>query len=204
MGSKCLKIWVLNSFEEARKNLLFSSVMCIFEPMSKRALKKYLDQLKKPDLEEQLIDLYMRFPEVKKYYDFVFNPKEDKLLQEAKTKISNEYFPLKRRRPRARRSVAQKYIKHFKTLGVDSYLLSDLMLFNLETAQRYSKRHTVNDAFYKSMLNSFNELITHTAIHGLLAEFKNRIIKVFTFLTDRNWSFQEEFQRTLDKVDLLD
>mgnify|MGYP001815626528 CR=1 FL=1 len=171
--------------------------------MSKRALKKYLAQLKKPDLEEQLIDLYMRFPEVKKYYDFVFNPKEDKLIQEAKMKISNEYFPLKRTRPRARRSVAQKYIKHFKTLGVEPYLLSDVMLFNLETAQRYSCIHTVNEAFYKSMLNSFNELIAHIAIHRLLPEFKNRIIEVFTFITDRNWSFQEEFERTMDKVDLL-
>ena len=61
------------------------------------------------------MDLYVRFPTVKAYYDFVFNPKEDKLIQEAKTKISNEYFPLKRKRPKARRSVAQKLIKHFKT-----------------------------------------------------------------------------------------
>ncbi len=178
--------------------------MCIFEPMSKRALKKYLNQLKKPDLEEQLIDLYMRFPEVKKYYDFVFNPKEDKLIQEAKMKISNEYFPLKRRRPRARRSVAQKYIKHFRTLGVDSYMLADLMLFNLETAQRFSEKHNVNDAFYKSMLNSFNEIITHIAIHGLIPEFKNRIISTYNFAIDKNWLFQEEFQRALDKVDLIE
>jgi hypothetical protein len=172
--------------------------------MSKRALKKYLGQLKKPDLEEQLIDLYMRFPEVKKYYDFVFNPKEDKLLQEAKMKISNEYFPVKRRRPRARRSVAQKYIKHFKTLGVDSYMLSDLMLFNLETAQQFSEKHNVNDAFYKSMLNSFKEIITHISIHGLMPEFKNRIIAAYNFVVARNWSFQEEFQRAIDKVDLLE
>jgi len=63
--------------------------------MSKRALKTYLSQLSKADLEEQLLDLYNRFPEVKTYYDFVFNPKEEKLVQEAKAKISNEYFPLK-------------------------------------------------------------------------------------------------------------
>ena len=60
--------------------------------MSKRALKKYLADLQKEDLEEQLLDLYDRFPSVKKYYNFVFNPKEDKMLLEAKMKISNEYF----------------------------------------------------------------------------------------------------------------
>ncbi len=72
--------------------------------MSKRALKKYTNDLKKKELEAQLVDLYDRFPVVKEYYDFVFNPKEDKLVQEAKTKISNEYYPLKRKRARARRS----------------------------------------------------------------------------------------------------
>ena len=75
--------------------------------MSRRALKKYLTGLKKPELEEQMVDLYDRFPTVKQYYDFVFNPREDKWVQEAKEKISNEYFPLKRKKARARRSVAQ-------------------------------------------------------------------------------------------------
>ena len=78
--------------------------------MSKRALQKYVGELKKKELEAQILDLYLRFPVVKEYYDFAFNPKEDKLVQAAKAKISNEYFPVKRRRPKARRSVAQKYI----------------------------------------------------------------------------------------------
>ena len=96
--------------------------------MSKRALKKYVSNLPKKELEAQLLDLYDRFPMVKQYYDFVFNPKEDKLVQEAKTKISNEYFPVKRKRPKARRSVAQNRIKHFVKLGVDPYLIADVML----------------------------------------------------------------------------
>ncbi len=64
--------------------------------MSKRDLKKYLAELNKEQLEEQLIELYDKFKEVKVYYDFVFNPKEDILIQEAKTKVSNEYFPIRR------------------------------------------------------------------------------------------------------------
>ena len=120
---------------------------------------KYLSELKKKELEEQLIDLYHRFPAVKEYYDFVFNPKEDKLVQDAKIKISNEYFPLKRKRPKARRSVAQKYIKHFVKLGVDPHLTADLMLYNLEVAQSFSLEKNVPEAFYKSMGNSFNELL---------------------------------------------
>ena len=100
--------------------------------MSKRALKKYLTELNKEQLEEQVLDLYHRFKEVKSYYNFVFNPKEDKLLEEAKVKISLEYFPSgKRRKVKMRRSIAQKYIKQFIQLGVDPVLILDFMLYNI-------------------------------------------------------------------------
>lgn len=169
--------------------------------MSKRAFKKYLTELKKKELEAQFMDLYERFPVVKEYYDFIFNPKEDKLVQEAKTKISNEYFPLKRKRPKARRSVAQKYIKHFIKLGVDPHLIADVMLYNLEVAQSFSKERNVPDAFFKSMLNSFDEAIRFMSIHELINDFKDRILKIYNTTQDENWQFGEGFSRVLDILD---
>jgi hypothetical protein len=94
--------------------------------MSKRDLKKYLHELTKEQLEEQLIDFYDRFKEVKSFYNFVFNPKEDQLLQACKFKISKEYFPVNLRKAKARRSVAQKYIKRFIQLGVDPCIIADV------------------------------------------------------------------------------
>lgn len=169
--------------------------------MSKRKLKKYLSELRKEALEEQLLDLYNRFPVVKEYYDFIFNPKEEKLVQEAKTKISNEYFPVKRRRPKARRSVAQKFIKHFLKLGVEPHLIADVMLYNLEIAQLFAKEKNVPDAFYKSMLNSFSEAVQFIAINALLPGFKERIVKVYTETQEQNWQFGEGFSRALDIID---
>ncbi len=169
--------------------------------MSKRQLKKYLAEVPKLALEEQLIDLYQRFPVVKEYYDFVFNPKEDKLLQEAKTKISNEYFPLRRKRPKARRSVAQKYIKHFQKLGMEPNLIADLMLYNLEIAQTYSMNRNLPDSFFKSMLNSFDQAVHFVSVHGLLADFRQRIAQFYTTVQDENWVFEEGFSRVLDSID---
>lgn len=169
--------------------------------MSKRALKKYLTELKKKELEEQLMDLYTRFPVVKEYYDFIFNPKEDKMVQEAKARISNEYFPLKRRRPKARRSVAQKYIKHFIKLGVEPHLIADVMLYNLEIAQTFSQNKNVPDAFYKSMLNSFNEMVQFVSLNELLPNFKDRLIKVYEKTQEQDWGFSEGFSRALDILD---
>jgi hypothetical protein len=41
-----------------------------------------------------------------------------------------------------RRSVAQKYIKHFSTLGVDP-IIADVMLYNIEIAQAFSAENTI-------------------------------------------------------------
>ncbi|NER11265.1 hypothetical protein SAMN06265375_103382 [Muriicola jejuensis] len=168
--------------------------------MSKSALKKYVRDLKKKDLEIQIMDLYERISQVKTYYDFVFNPKEDKLLGEAKARISNEYFPVKRKRPRARRSVAQKLIRKFETLGMDPYLLADLMLFNLETAQRYASHHKVHEAFYKSMLRSFTEAVSHIARNALRDAFTERLEAVSSQARKQDWGYAEEFERVYETL----
>jgi hypothetical protein len=170
--------------------------------MSKRALKTYISKLPKKALEEQILELYEKFPTVKTYYDFAFNPKEDKLVQDAKAKIANEYFPLKRKRPKARRSVAQKFLKHFIKLGVDPHLIADLMCYNLEIAQTFSMDRNVPDSFFRSMLNSFNELIQYTSVQGVLPEFKERILKIYNETHNQRWLFEEEFSKALDIIDL--
>ncbi|MBL7473799.1 DUF6155 family protein [Robertkochia sediminum] len=156
--------------------------------MSKRSLKKYLETLNEEQLREQIMELYTTFKDVKVYYDFVFNPKEDKLVRECKEKIANEYFPVKRRKPRARRSVAQKYIKHFLTLGVNPLQVADVMWYNLEIATTFNAEKQVKqEAFYKSMARSFDEALKYTLVHGLLDQFRQRIHKVFDDIEAQEW-----------------
>ncbi len=163
--------------------------------MSKRALKKYLEELDQEALKEQVIDLYDRIPQVKTFYDFVFNPKEDRLIEAAKIKISNEYFPTKRKRARKRRSVAQKYIKQYKLLGVDPKLLGDLMLFNIEIAQTYSDSvPQMPEAFYKSMLTSFKEALQYLSYHQLKEDFGSRIEHVVEQSESQKWTNTDLFE----------
>ncbi|MFB9107331.1 DUF6155 family protein [Flavobacterium gyeonganense] len=177
--------------------------------MSKRDLKKYLTGLNKEQLEEQIIELYEKFSPVKVFYDFVFNPKEDKLLQESKTKISHEYFPVKKPgakwRPKAkmRRSVAQKIIKHFISLGVDPFVIADVMLYNIEIAQTYSSGNFIKqELFYKSMLNSFEQAVNFVISNGVLSEFKPRIIAIQQETMQQKWKNKYEFEAILEKIDL--
>ena len=170
--------------------------------MSKRDLKKYLNNLDKEQLEEQIVDLYEKFNDIKVYYDFVFNPKEDKLVQEAKLKISNEYFPIKGKRPKLRRSVSQKFIKHFLTLGVDSFVIADLMLYTIEIAQTYTSEKTIKqELFFKSMLNSFEQAISFMIEKNILYEFHNRVVVVKEESIRQNWINKYDFNAIVERFE---
>jgi hypothetical protein len=162
--------------------------------MSKRDLKKYIAELNKEQLEEQVLDLYTRFKQVKEYYDFAFNPKEDKLVEECKFKINREYFPTKGRRAKTRRSVAQKCIKHFKQLGVDAPIIIEIMLFNLNTAQRYSARRKVYDTFYRSMIKSFEELVNYVVENNMQQTYVTEINKIAEEAWQQDWINKTAFE----------
>jgi hypothetical protein len=165
--------------------------------MSKRDLRKYLGTLTQEQIQEQVLDLYTRFKDVKVYYDFVFNPKEDKLLEDAKLRISKEYN-LNVRRPKARRSVAQKLIKHFKTLEVQSEIIADLMLYNIEVAQVFSSERRVRqESFFISMLNSFREVLAFVKTNGLKKHFLSRLERVADEADEQSWFNHEAFENEI-------
>ncbi|MGL2964647.1 DUF6155 family protein [Flavobacterium sp. RSB2_4_14] len=170
--------------------------------MSKRDLKKYLNELNKEQLEEQIVELYHKFSDVKVYYDFVFNPNEDRLVREAKFKISNEYFPIRGKRPKMRRSVAQKFIKHFITLGVDAFIIADLMLYTIEIAQTFSSEKTIKqELFFKSMLSSFQQAVSFLIEKGILNEFKNRVEVIKEEVIQQNWINSYEFNAIVERFE---
>jgi hypothetical protein len=167
--------------------------------MSKRDLKKYLDGLTKRQMQEQVLDLYTRFKVVKVYYDFAFNPKEDKILEEAKIKIGKEYN-LNVRKAKARRSVAQKLIKHFKKLEVQPEVIADLMCFNLEIAQIYSGEKWIKqESFYVSMLNSFREACAYVNDLNLRNDFLPRLEKIVDETEEQRWFNNEAFENEIQK-----
>jgi hypothetical protein len=172
--------------------------------MSKRELKIHLKGLKKAQLEAEIIDLYDKFKAVKTFYDFAFNPQERKLVNEAKAKIYKEYFPNTKRRAKARRSVAQKFIQHFQQLGMDPVLIADLMAYAIEIAQLFCKEKPVKTAaFYKSILKSYTDLIRFVITNGLLVQFEERINQVLSDVKSQGWEnyfdFEDAYLETVSK-----
>jgi len=84
---------------------------------------------------------------------------------------------------------------------MDAPLVADLMLYNLETAQLFSKEKKVPEAFYKSMLNSFSEVVHYVTINGLLPECRSRLVAVYEITQQDDWGNREGFSRALDIID---
>jgi len=168
--------------------------------MSKRAFKKYIKSLEKEDLEEQILDLYNRFDDVKVFYNFVFNPNEDKLVKEAKFKISKEYFPPNNRKPKKRRSVAHKLIKHFLKLEMEPHALADVMYYNIEIAQTFSNDiEAIPESFEKSMLKSYEQAAEYVISNGISSEFGIRINKIAEEAATQQWTNAYQFDRVRDR-----
>ena len=167
--------------------------------MSKRELKKYLKELNKEQLEDQILDLYNRFKEVKEFYDFAFNPRENELMEQCRFQISNEYYPVKRRKARMRRSVAQKWIRKLLLLDADVSLVADVMLFNIEIAQSFASEHIIRqDSFFSSMYKSFDEALKFVSERGILNEFRGRIQKIAADAFDQKWPNRNAFEDLSD------
>ncbi len=172
--------------------------------MSKRELKIYLHDLTKEQLEEQIIDLYSRFKEVKEFYNFAFNPNEKALFEEARFHISKEFFPVNGRKAKARRSVAQKWIRKFKTLGAEPAMIAGLMLYSVEIALAWtSEKPVFKETFYRSMLKSFDEAIAFIEQHALKAEFTERIRRISVKARQQRWPNAEIFEKHASVIGIL-
>ncbi|HBL77579.1 MAG: hypothetical protein A2W90_03300 [Bacteroidetes bacterium GWF2_42_66] len=164
--------------------------------MSARELKQYLKELNKEQLEEQLLDLYKRFREVKEYYDFAFNPKENELLEQCRFLIGKEYFPVNGRKAKARRSVGQKWVRKLKLFGAEPSLIANIMLYNVEIAQAWSReKKPAPESFYRSIFKSFDEALVYISENGLQKEFSLRIDKITGECFVQNWPNRSLFER---------
>jgi len=167
--------------------------------MSKRELRKYLKELTKEQLEEQIADLYNRFKDIKEYYDFAFNPRENELIEQCRFQISKEYFPAGSRKAKMRRSVAQKWIKKLILLDADASLLADVMFFNIEIAQTFSGEHIIRqESFFISMYKSFDEALRFVSEKGILSEFRGQIEKIAGDAWDQKWPNRKAFEDLAD------
>lgn len=162
--------------------------------MSKLKLKKHIKTLSKKQLEEQIIELYDKFKPVKIYFNFAFNPKEDKFLEDAKIKVFKEYFPRTKRRAKLRRSTATKLIKHFQDLEMSPDVIAELMCYAIEIVLIYTERRTIkNDSFFVGIFRQYQDAVSFI-VRNNLKRFEPRLIEIAEQTWQQDWFNKSSFQ----------
>lgn len=163
--------------------------------MGKQQLKSFLKNYQKEELVEQLIELYETSKEVKKYYDFLLSPNEDRLVEQWKAKISKEYFPAYGKRRKARRSIGQKAVKELDFLGVSADRIADVRLFAIEIAVLYTTENRIAQAaFYESFFQQYDKAINFIVNNGIVSDFKMRCFKLMNEVVSAGWSNAGKFE----------
>ena len=76
------------------------------------------------------------------------------------------------------------------------------MLYNIEIAQSLSSEKQINqEAFYKSMLNSFEQAISFMIEKGILEEFRSRVVAIKEESIKQNWMNKYEFNAIVERFD---
>ena len=101
-----------------------------------------------------------------------------------------------------RRSVAQKFIKHYISIGVDVFIIADLMLYNIEIAQTFCGEKTIKqELFFKSMLTSFQQAVSFLIENGIFNEYQSRVVAINDVTYHQNWSNQHEFNSIVERFE---
>jgi hypothetical protein len=76
------------------------------------------------------------------------------------------------------------------------------MLYNIEIAQTLSSEKQINqEAFYKSILKSFEQAISFMIEKGILDEFRSRVVAIKEESIKQNWMNKYEFNAIVERFD---
>lgn len=163
-------------------------------------LNQYLKSSIKADLIKEIYRLIKRFPEVKKYYQSCFNQnQEQKVLEEYKKRVRHEFFPT-RGFGKCRLSIARKTISEYKRINSKVLNLIDLMLYYVENGVRFTLEYgDINEAFYNSMEEMFDDVLQLIAKNKLHEQFLNRCQKILHDTDDLGWGFPDNLTYSFEK-----
>jgi hypothetical protein len=166
------------------------------KPLSVPAIKKQLKTQSTDELIAIIMDCYKLSEDVKKYIHVMMDPEgaTDKLYEEAKQKIMNEFFP-NRGAPKMRYSFAKKAISEFGKLSTDVNKLLDLMITYVETGVQFTDAYgDIDEPFYNSMQSMYNAVmnkIDSNGGQGLFLLYNDRLKAIVRNTDGMGWGFHD-------------
>lgn len=156
--------------------------------------KAELAKKTKEALIDELVMLYKKLPEVKKYYEMIETPVLEVLGQYKETIRREFYGTEKNSLPKVRLSVARKALNDFKKISKDSKLILDLNLYYAECLAGFINDYGPDDErFYDSAENLYAQVLKQAKKHDLLDEFQPRLYELHEKASD-GWGFKDQLE----------
>ena len=154
-------------------------------------IKKELRKLDKEKLVELVVDLYKKNKSVKEFLDFYVNPNEKELFLKYKDKVYEAFYP--KRGNRFKLSDGKKAISDFKKLEASKELLSELMLFYVETGVEFTNEFgDIDEPFYNSVASVYSNALKLMCTENILDKFADRAKKIVDDTSGIGWGFHDE------------
>jgi len=162
---------------------------------SKKDLTKYLVDLTKEELEKEVEKLYVKFKEVKTYYDIELSGDTSSIVNEIKEKIKKEYN-LDKGYAKGRAAVVKKIIDDFAKISVFPIDLIDIILYRVEWSMKFIKGkledwdyEMVTQATYTSVENAFERALKLIDKHQFHSDFQPRCNEILAYTGKLDWGF---------------
>lgn len=158
-------------------------------------LKKYLQQFSKEQLIAQIIELNIKYKDVKTYYEFSINPNSDKAKEEAKKIISKCISTDINTNggPKLKLREARKAITDFKKLSPTENDIADVMLFYVECGVNYTNSFgDIDEPFYNSIAGMFYDTCKYIQANGMQSAYKLRCKLIMDETSNIGWGFHDE------------
>lgn len=144
--------------------------------MSEVKLDEYINSLDENILKFQITEMYRLFPNVKEYYDLRINPiLEDKLLEEYKELIKNEFHTYKSK-IKVSYSKVSDTIREFKEISIMPEKTIELMLYyvnlGIEVSNLYGE---MEEEFYINVEATFHKALNLIFKHDLREMFEKKV-----------------------------
>ena len=158
----------------------------------KREFTKYIKSLDKEALYKELQKLYSKIPEVKKYYEMELSPNTQKIVEQYKKKLKNEYFP-SRGYGKARSGASRKIVTDFKKISVHNADLIDLWLYRTEMMVEFTMAYgDIDEAFYNSLASGFDAACILIQKNKLEKQYHIYCQEIMRSLADIGWGVYDD------------
>jgi len=158
--------------------------------MAIKDLKTYLSKLSKEKLIEHIVEIYSKNKPVKEYFENLLNPDPLGNLQLYKSKVYEAFFP--KRGYTLKLANARKAITDFKKLNPQPEHLADIMLYYTEIGVQFTNEFgDIDEQFYTSMENQFDNSLKFMRKNNLLAQFKERCQEILRDTKHIGWGFYD-------------